>query len=242
MSNLWVPQCCANHYGRDCRGKSHTLIRPALSPAGRWHCWFSTPGIHECASLEKGGQNPRQGAPACRGCREQYPEVMTRSSLSLENILSLQRALAAGGSCQTCHSPLDVVSAIPWHLPSVPWAAFTSLGESAVSVGQESTDPAHQSRGSSQGGSCVKFAPLASIPKFSCHGMSPARSAQAAELSVVRARREQQHRAPGVGVWGKGQRDPPAQRPFVTRASLRCPICSVPRRAGGAVQQPWDLR
>lgn len=117
VSNLWVPQCCANHYGRDCRGKSHTLSRPALSPAGRWRCWFSTPDIHECAAPEKGGQNPRRGAPACRGCREQYPEVMTRSSLSLENISSLGcwgylSDMSLTYRCCQCHSLASALCAM----------------------------------------------------------------------------------------------------------------------------------
>lgn len=64
FSSQWVPQCCANHYGRDCRGESLALSRPGpvpCPPCGRVALLAQHTHIHECASREKGGQ----GAPAC---------------------------------------------------------------------------------------------------------------------------------------------------------------------------------
>lgn len=104
---------------------------------------------------------------------------------------------AAGGACQTCHSPLDAVKAQPFLCPlchgqlSRPWVSLLLLwGRTAQT--QLSTARV-----------LPRFEDMPNLSLsppflFSCHGMSLALSPQAAELSVVRAPREQQL----SGVWG----------------------------------------
>lgn len=73
VSTQWVPQCCANHYGRDCWGKEPCdpfSPQPFLLWEGGISGSAQMAGVHGHASSRKGGQNPRQGAPVYRGCRE----------------------------------------------------------------------------------------------------------------------------------------------------------------------------
>ncbi|OWK63486.1 Stabilin-1, partial [Lonchura striata] len=45
VSSQWVPQCCANHYGRDCRGKSHAPVPPGPVPYGKFSCHGMSPAL-----------------------------------------------------------------------------------------------------------------------------------------------------------------------------------------------------
>lgn len=143
FSSQWVPQCCANHYGRDCRGESLALSRPGPVPAaGGWRFWFSTPTSMSVLPWRRVGREPQpvEGAGSnTLGLQQGVPFSWRISCLFQE-----PWALGCWGwlSDMSLASRCCRGSTIP--LPSLPWAAFTSVGESTVSVGQDSTDPAQQ--------------------------------------------------------------------------------------------------